>query len=65
MEAKTITVSAQTHKGLEILKESSGAGSFNELLDNLIKEKIGIKKTMFGAAKGIKAAFARTHKDRV
>lgn len=65
MEAKTITVSLKTHKELEELKEKMGVKSFNELLSTIAEEKMGVKKSMFGAAKGIKLAFSREHKDRI
>ena len=65
MEAKTITVSLKTHKELEELKETTGASSFDQLLADLAEEKIGIRKTMFGGAKGIKSGFSRGHKDRI
>ena len=65
MEAKTITVSLKTHKELEELKESTGANSFDELLAELAEEKIGMKKSMFGTAKGLKTNFSRDHKDRI
>ena len=65
MEAKTITVSLKTHKELEELKEAIGASSFDQLLSGLAEEKIGLRKTMFGAAKGIKSNFTRDHKDRI
>ena len=65
MEAKTITVSLKTHKELEELKETTGASSFDQLLADLAEEKIGIRKTMFGVAKGIKSGFSREHKDRI
>ena len=42
-----------------------GAGSFDQLLSQLAEEKMGIKKSMFGAAKGIKAGFSRDRKDRI
>ncbi len=65
MEAKTITVSLKTHKELEELKVKSGVKSFDELLSALAEEKIGIRKSMFGTAKGIKAAFSRDNADRI
>ena len=65
MNAKTITVRLKTHQELEELKTKMGAQSFDELLALLAEEKIGVKKSMFGAVKGIKAAFARDHKDRI
>jgi len=65
MEAKTITVSLKTHKELEELKMKIGAKSFDVLLSTLAEEKISVKKSMFGAAKGIKSAFSRDHKDRI
>lgn len=65
MKAKTITVSLKTHKELEELKESTGAKSFDQLLAKLTEEKLEVRKSMFGAAKGIKSSFSRNHKDRI
>lgn len=65
MEAKTITVSLKTHKELEELKDVLGAKSFDQLLRELAEEKIGVKKTMFGAAKGIRSGFSRDHRERI
>ena len=65
MDAKTITVSSKTHKELEELKGITGASSFDQLLSEMAEERIGIKKNMFGAVKGIRAGFSRDHSDRL
>jgi len=64
MESKTILVSAQTHRELEILKNMTGMKSFEALLSDFTKEKIKTK-SLFGKGKGIKKAFEREHKERL
>ncbi|MBI2140340.1 hypothetical protein HYU14_05430 [Candidatus Woesearchaeota archaeon] len=65
MEAKTITVTLKTHKELESLKENMGASSFDQLLSQLAEEKIQVRQSMFGAAKGLRESFSRDRKDRI
>ena len=64
MEVKTITVHPRTHRELMLLKQQLGVSSFDQLLSRMAKERAE-KKSMFGAIKGIQAAYVRDHKDRV
>lgn len=55
----------KTHKKLEELKENMKVKSFDELLSELVEEKLKVNKSMFGSAKGIKSGFLRNHNDRL
>ncbi len=64
MEAKTIVVSAKTHRELEELKTITGASSFDALLSSITNEKLETKN-LFGKGRGIRAVFMRDREDRV
>tara|TARA_Y100000310_G_C19990704_1_gene493985 strand:+ start:232 stop:426 length:195 start_codon:yes stop_codon:yes gene_type:complete len=61
----TIQVSNTTKQLLEMYKEKRKASSYDEVIHSIMEKKLNIPKSMFGAAKGIKAAFKRDKKDRI
>lgn len=54
--ATTIQVADDTKQLLDMLKEESGADSFDTMLKTIVKEKLALPASMFGAgkAKGIR-----------
>ena len=52
--ATTIQVSETTKQMLHILKEKEHAATFDQLIKELVQEKMKVPRSMFGAVKGWK-----------
>ena len=50
----TIQVSGTTKQLLDMLKEKKRIKTHDQLIQHLLEEEIGVPKSMFGAAKGLK-----------
>ena len=64
METSTIAVKSETLKMLRKAKEELNAGSFDDLIKNLLLESKKPKKSMFGILKGVHKEFKRDEFDR-
>ena len=51
--ATTIQVSDATRQLLELLKVKRKAASFDQVIDELAREKVGVPHSMFGSVKGL------------
>lgn len=62
----TLTVSSETHRKLEMLKNEKDADSFDELLEEVAEKELELPSTeeMFGSVKGMKKGEIRDHEDR-
>ena len=62
---KTIAIQEETFQLLNELKEKIGAGSFNEIIVNIIKKETKIPKSMFGSLKRKAKKFSDKERDEM
>jgi len=63
MAVTTIQVKRRNLKLLEMLKRNMGAKSYDEVIERLVMEKVGLPADMFGVDKGRISKF--TEEDRL